>query len=41
MYAIARIMGLFGGMLYLLHSIRGLREAAAGTIIAGEGDEAT
>ena len=40
-YAIARIMGLFGGMLYLLHSIRGLREAAAGTIIAGEGDEAT
>ena len=41
MYAVARFTGLFGGLLYLLHSVRGLREAAAGTIVAAEGDETT
>ena len=38
-YAIARITGLFGGLLYLLQSVRSLREAAAEAAIDAEGDE--
>lgn len=41
-YAVSRITGLFGGLLYLLHSVTGLRQQAGaeGKTITPEGDNA-
>ncbi len=39
-YAIARVTGLFGGLIYLLQSIRVLRQGAGGNAVYPEGDQA-